>query len=107
MKRRHDFALLCSIHSSLRSLKSKELRLPALGHAVPREADGVRQKAAPLLQAALHCLSRPDAECVRANYEVQTDLQVAASRYHRTVRLPSHAGPKGLSGRPHLQSRTG
>src|SRR5690606_19057026 len=83
--------------------------LTAFGHTVPREQRGKARSRAPRIpRGALLPVPLEARKRARATYEVQTDLLVAAvARIHRTVRLPSHAGPKGLSGVPHLQSRTG
>src|SRR5262249_7756092 len=60
-------------------------------------------------QAALRCLSSSHAKsALEPTTRFKPISRLRLSRIHRTVRLPSHAGPKRLKRvTAHLQSRTG
>ena len=95
------FSALSTAHSVIVGQSSG----PAPASAtVPQIGAGRPMKPAPRRQAALPACptARECEEPIRGSNRIWL-----RRHRHRDFRLPSNAGPKGLSGRPHLQSRTG
>src|SRR6188472_1291450 len=98
VKRRHDFALLCSIHYSLRLLRLRARALD-LGCTCRKKRGAGDRLPRSSKRRSVACPARTR-NCARANYEVQTDLQVAGIPHPSNRSSPVSCRPERLKRSP-------